>query len=478
MKRLRFLIFASFFAAYSILVPITATAQAAQGVTYAAVRAAFAEAYGGATGGATAVTEAAAALNPLAAGGVVLGALAIGAIVYYVSLQTNNGTTLLLPKAEGDSLQSLYSGMAATGGGTSAASSSASYYYIYSYQGATPAAACSSWAAGTGGASGVVTATTPNSGVCSGYRSDRTVYSSQYIYASNLTYSCPSGATANGSGSSMTCTTPAGCPTGYQLYPDGRCYIPATSASQPGQLPQTQGYVEPDMSGGWKPITGSAPTSNIPATPLPVQSGGTDPQTMQPNQSVQVTSNPDGSITVTAKNYNSASQQTSTQQTVISPSGAVSAQNSSTATGNQTMTGSSTPSVSINLPTDYARDATVAAGTKAFVDDSTAAQTAAAGQVAQAAAESGVFSDASRWTVGGLGLPTKDQFQAPDTTHITDAIPQDSDCVPVQIQVLSATANLNFCPLVQLVKPILNWVVLTMFAVSTARYVLGRREES
>lgn len=320
--------------------------------------------------------------------------------------------------------------------------------------------------------------------------------------SASATYSCPHGGTLNGTVcksvtyyecspgdtlSGQTCTHKT-CPTGKELFPDGLCYNPASSASQPMVTPATPGY-DPQRGDGWAPVPGTVAPGQAQApligdSPHAVGDPANDPAT-GPQTSEQVSPKTDGGVKVTEKSYDPSSNKTTKRQVTTDPSGVVVDVTVSVQAGNTVTNSSSTQSADpVQFPDWLAHDSSVLATKDAVksMDDKLkeerdAALTAGEGEKTKADGAVGEAGGGEgRWTKDGIGLPTKDQFQAPETGWLGDWIPSDNGCVSIPMTIGGATSYLDPCPLVSIMKPILNWAIVVMFGISTARYILGRRE--
>lgn len=290
------------------------------------------------------------------------------------------------------------------------------------------------------------------------------------------------------------------CPSGMSLMGDGLCYTSATSGSQAGQLPQTEGYVTPksvvlpgassgtqtDNGDGFKNLPGAAPSPSIGSRFIPLD--GT-----QANSPATVSVEPlvDGGVKVTTKAYDPTTGQTTGTTKIISPSGVVLSSETTIQQGNTTTTPTTTTTTGntgapLEIPNDYNRESTQQSmNTKigeikadATTDRDQASSRADAIQSDVTQAISSTSQDASRWTRDGLGLPTKDDFQAPSTGSINSALPEDSGCTPIPLSFLGHSLALDVCPVIDVMKPIINWSVMFSAVIATWQFILGRRESA
>lgn len=381
-----------------------------------------------------------------------IAALAVGATIAGFYWTGSDGQTInLIPKSKATEL---------TANVATAGTPVAPGYTVDGTYGSSPQAACSASVGHWGNSSTVV---------CSG--------AAPYVSGNN----CNQQMKAVGSttcGGIWSVPVVAGCPTGRTLMPDGMCYTSASSGSQPGQLPQTEGYKSPDVIGGQavlRDMSTAKPTSIVQDKAVSVSGDA--------NRTVQVTPTADGGIKVTTRTYDPSAQTTKIETVQVDPVGKV-VSNTSTEVNGNVIAGST--GFSFDFPTDYNREATQSSildqTTQALTEARTDRESAEAQANTDRAGVTATLSsipDAGRWTTNGLGMPDKGDFQAPNTGGLADALPgNDGSCVKLDLAFLGNTLSLDPCPVVGVMRPLIDWSFMLGAVIATWFFILGRREET
>lgn len=409
-----------------------------------------------------------------------IAALAVGAAIAGVYLQKSNGETInILPKSKATDLEA---SLASSGTGT------------LPIRGATMGYGCDCGGqvvTHLGDIATVCAASAAKANTCNcqpgGYKVD---------YVDTATNSCHI-SMANGAGGYYPPYSET-CPSGKTLMPDGKCYETASSASEPGKLPQTEGYKTPDLIGGnpiLRDVSTAKPTDLPQGVPLPVAGSppiaGPAAGSAAGNPSQTITFNPtaDGGLEITKRTYDGTTNTTKVETVRTNSAGTV-VNNSTQSVGgnviNNITYGASSGGEAPTIPTDYNRESTQQAISSRINDLQSEAKTdreqanAKGAELTSSASTtvSGLPLD-GRWTKGALGLPTKDDFQAPSTSNLPDALPgSDGSCVKIDLPLLGNQIQLDPCPVVAFMRPIMDWAFILGAVISTWFFILGRREEA
>lgn len=368
-----------------------------------------------------------------------LAGLAVGTYISGLYLTGSNGDTVnVLPKSVSDTV---------TLGVASTTSTVGLVYVVDGTTGSTPEAACSAsvghWASGS-----IV--------LCPG--------ASSYVTGSGS--ACNQQMANAGSstcGGVWTVAITQTCPQNYSLI-NGVCSW-VSSASQPGQLPQTEGYKSPVLIGG-EPLLQDLPT----AAAKPLVSGAPIRVSTNPQQTVEIRPLADGGIQTTRRTFDPATQTTTVETVRTDSTGKVVSNATSEAGGD--VTGSSSSSFSIDLPTDYNREPTQQQAVQKLDDIKTG---------------TGAMDEPDYDVAGKTTSKTK------DITDKLDALPNQyagdkgnwfswvwtppvGQCQPWTSVVHGRTVSWNVCPYVDKIRDVIGYLL----AVSTAVVVYGqlfRRED-
>jgi len=249
------------------------------------------------------------------------------------------------------------------------------------------------------------------------------------------------------------------------VYPDGKCHFTATSGSQPGQLPQTEGYKYPVMVGA-QPLLQDMPT----AAAKPLTQDKPIRVSTNPQQTVEIRPMSDGGIQTTRRTFDPATQTTTIETVRTDSTGKVISNATSEAGGD--VTGSSSSGFSIDLPTDYNREPTQQQAVQKLDDIKTGA---------------GAMDEPNYDVDGKTTAKTKvitDKLDALPSQYAGDKgnwfswvwTPPVGQCQPWTSVVHGRTVSWNVCPYVDKIRDVIGYLL----AVSTAVVVYGqlfRRED-
>lgn len=113
----------------------------------------------------------------------------------------------------------------------------------------------------------------------------------------------------------------------------------------------------------------------------------------------------------------------------------------------------------------------------ALVDTDRTAANAAATALPDTLTNAGV---AGQYTVDALGLPTQSSYLAPDTSPIGNALPSNNgDCVALNVDLpYLGSMTIAPCAVVTVVRPLVDFLTISLGVIGGVFVLLGRREET
>lgn len=318
---------------------------------------------------------------------------------------------------------------------------------------ATADGACSAWKPyATYVYSGTVQITAPY-GKCIG--TDTYDGSSTYWWVSSV-QTCPAGYSIVSSSCSL--SNPALVALPVEVQPTARP-TPGTSPAilpVPGSKPlPTPGFTSPGVQQG---INENNAPMNISVNPLPLPNGQTGSQTKYTSEVID----PATGTTMTKTTAIKTDENGVVTEITVS----VLPQSMS---GTQTSGGTSAP---ITFPTDYNREVTqvsIKTDAKTYQDAVKADRDAAAVTAATIATTLRVGGAPPPLPpptdVTGYGFPTKSLFPAL-SLGLSDKIPAGTACAGIPVTLLGQSTALDPCAVVSAVKPMVNWMIIILGAIS------------